>query len=97
MGSRENTTAGAGGDGTSELMDSFLWNSQAELMAELMGSEAKVNRAKEALERARRGSELTEEDIVERRRVIESKITKAISKMQILATQLETDPNHNVA
>lgn len=62
-----------------------------------MGSEGKVKRAKEALERARRGSELTEEDVVERRRVIESKITKAISEMQTLATQLETDPNHHIA
>ena len=47
--------------------------------------------------RASRCGELTEEDVLERRKAIQSKIANAMSEMEDLATQLETDPNHEVA
>jgi hypothetical protein len=81
-----------------ELTKYYSWGHDARSAAWIiMGSERESIRAKEALDRASRGVELTEEDVLERRKVIQSKIAKAMSEMEDLATQLETDPNHEVA
>lgn len=82
-----------------ELTKYYSWGHDAWLAAEIVMWE-KRDRVIEALKRACRGrelTELTEEDVAERRRVIESKLKEAISCMETVAKQLESDRGHDVA